>query len=611
MAEELSQEPGLVQQLSDAARELEALCLEWQELPVNSVALARLPQLRAREASARASASDCEFGDPADTRVVPQHTSSHPLVAAHTAVTKAILETQLAKMEWHVRCAEAAGHDRPGSPEVGKFLRLLVDIAELRLRLLDVRGAYDALQRTADMGLDFRVDERLSSMALSIVMCQALREPGAMAGVDVSPGSRGEALLRGLRETLLAQGYTVEGLLRATRAASMIDLGNEDLAELHEAELDRLADEEGTVVAELEEAAAPEGLADLIRAFMLHRPLPLPRLCQLLGPEHCRLLLRLQALTAFAWRGYKLVPVDEAVGKASCDELLCVSNIKIWPLDDDDLLIATDEQTWPCEGFEPVMYLSDDSFALARAAPRVEARSVLDVCCGSGVQGIVALRHYAASATFVDLNPRALDFARFNVALNGLGHKAAGFHCGDLFAALPPAAGPFDAVLANPPFLPNPQGIASQAVALFGNGGELGEQVLAAVVRGAPVLLAPGGRLAAVTYAPNAEEMPARLEAWLRDAHADGLESCLVTVFSGTAKPATEFLPVASEVESRCYQEALRKLDVRTLSEAITVLTLTGAESEGPKARLIGPQEGLFDDEAFLQGLAQLHGIET
>ena len=42
-----------------------------------------------------------------------------------------------------------------------------------------------------------------------------------------------------------------------------------------------------------------------------------------------------------------------------------------------------------------------DSYALIAAAPRRAAERVLDVCCGSGVQGMVALS-YAREVTFVD-----------------------------------------------------------------------------------------------------------------------------------------------------------------------------------------------------------------
>ena len=43
-------------------------------------------------------------------------------------------------------------------------------------------------------------------------------------------------------------------------------------------------------------------------------------------------------------------------------------------------------------------YLSLDSYALVDAAPRESVVRVLDICCGSGVQGLVALRHYAKEA---------------------------------------------------------------------------------------------------------------------------------------------------------------------------------------------------------------------
>lgn len=43
--------------------------------------------------------------------------------------------------------------------------------------------------------------------------------------------------------------------------------------------------------------------------------------------------------------------------------------------------------------------------------------------CGSGVQGIAALQRGASSVTFSDVNPRALRFVRFNLALNALSSK--------------------------------------------------------------------------------------------------------------------------------------------------------------------------------------------
>ena len=71
----------------------------------------------------------------------------------------------------------------------------------------------------------------------------------------------------------------------------------------------------------------------------------------------------------------------------------------------------------PVMGFEPVMYLSDDSLALLDASPEVAGLNLLDMCCGSGVQGISAMAKKAASVTFSDVNPRALQFVRVNLAI--------------------------------------------------------------------------------------------------------------------------------------------------------------------------------------------------
>merc|ERR1712190_605938 len=101
------------------------------------------------------------------------------------------------------------------------------------------------------------------------------------------------------------------------------------------------------------------------------------------------------------------------------------------------------------------MNISEDSLALAWGAPRTKADRVLDVCCGSGIQGITALRYYANRATFADLNPRALKFTRLNLAFNGMADRVDGLYQGDLYSALPPGSGPYNAIVSNVPFVPN------------------------------------------------------------------------------------------------------------------------------------------------------------
>ena len=133
-----------------------------------------------------------------------------------------------------------------------------------------------------------------------------------------------------------------------------------------------------------------------------------------------------------------------------------------------DLHILTDwQQTGRRETVEPIMYLGADSQGLAWVQPRKPAQHVLDLCTGSGVQGIVAARYYAEHVTFVDFNPRAVRFSRLNLVFNGLERKG-NVLLGDLYRVLEgkrevlmreggPTDGRFDVILANPPYIPIPK----------------------------------------------------------------------------------------------------------------------------------------------------------
>jgi len=267
------------------------------------------------------------------------------------------------------------------------------------------------------------------------------------------------------------------------------------------------------------------------------------------------------------------------------------------------LLIATDSvSTWFSEGGpEPVMYLSEDTFALLWAAPRLKVSRVLDACCGCGVQGIAALRYYAEEAMFVDLNPRAIQFTQFNLALNGLTHKVSGLHVGDVCSALPGLQVGFDAVVANPPFIPNPRGIARVAGELFGDGGDTGEHILAGIIRDAHRLVAPGGWLTTPAKTPNIEGLPNRFERWYA-ATAGRAEAFEALVFRGHPKQATLHALTTTTFEAERYQKALRGMGIKTLSQTVVVLFPGGALPPGQRVRLCdGPRPDLWDDEAFLR----------
>jgi len=143
---------------------------------------------------------------------------------------------------------------------------------------------------------------------------------------------------------------------------------------------------------------------------------------------------------------------------------------------------------------QPVMHLGQDSYALANLDLGPPSRGyVLDLCAGSGVHGILAARPGRA-VTLVDVNPRAVEIARANAALNGVSARC-DLRCASLYDALG-ASERFDLILANPPFVPSPRSGPDRI--LFQDGGAAGDSVLEPVLRGLPERLTPRGVAAVV-----------------------------------------------------------------------------------------------------------------
>ncbi|HEX2810196.1 MAG TPA: methyltransferase, partial [Kineosporiaceae bacterium] len=97
-----------------------------------------------------------------------------------------------------------------------------------------------------------------------------------------------------------------------------------------------------------------------------------------------------------------------------------------------------------------VLGVGGASTTLARCALRRQVERVLDLGTGCGVQALHAGRH-AGAVTGTDVSRRALAFARFNGALNGVPIET---RHGDLFQ--PVAGVRFDQEVSNPPFVITP-----------------------------------------------------------------------------------------------------------------------------------------------------------
>jgi release factor glutamine methyltransferase len=148
---------------------------------------------------------------------------------------------------------------------------------------------------------------------------------------------------------------------------------------------------------------------------------------------------------------------------------------------------------------------------LAHLAPLAEPR-VLDVGVGSGAIALaIAAEHPGASVLAVDRSPDALAAAAENLAQSSLGGRVA-LKQSDLLAGL---SGPFDLVVANPPYVaPEDYEALQPEIRLYEPREALvGVGVGAEIARAAPGLLTSGGWLVLECGDGQADELAAALDA--------------------------------------------------------------------------------------------------
>lgn len=224
---------------------------------------------------------------------------------------------------------------------------------------------------------------------------------------------------------------------------------------------------------------------------------------------------------------------DVALNSDIVDELLTVGLI----VQTGTNAIAATVSIYPCSGFyfvtdhrfflvareypvapaQPVMYLGQDSYTLAYLAPKSpKGGRVLDLCTGSGVQAILAAR-YSRQVIGMDINPRAVEFARFNAALNGVSAQC-DFRCGNVYDAVKGAGewdhDRFDLILANPPFVPSPN--IGPDLLLFQDAGPAGDEIVVPILAGLLMHLKPTGLAAIISL--FAEQKRVRCETRIKKA---------------------------------------------------------------------------------------------
>ncbi|MDF5716976.1 MAG: methyltransferase [Rhizonema sp. NSF051] len=129
---------------------------------------------------------------------------------------------------------------------------------------------------------------------------------------------------------------------------------------------------------------------------------------------------------------------------------------------------------------------------------------VLEIGLGSGVLSIGALRAGAIYVTALEINPRAKNYAGFNILTNGLEGKIE-IRDGDVSDIWKPVRGDhFDYIISNPPFEPTPQGMTHY---LHSAAGIWGLDFVEAILKELDDHLTAAGHGQIVTFAPgNAQE---------------------------------------------------------------------------------------------------------
>ncbi len=151
---------------------------------------------------------------------------------------------------------------------------------------------------------------------------------------------------------------------------------------------------------------------------------------------------------------------------------------------------------------EDTVFFGPDSYRYARLIKQTVAsmtkkrrNKVIDIGTGSGVGGVVlasALQHQYESLLLTDINPKALEYAKINLAINQTPRVE--YCISDLYESV---TAPFDIIVSNPPYL-----VDSSKRAYRHGGGEYGSLLSTRIVLEGLPLLADDGVMMLYTASP-------------------------------------------------------------------------------------------------------------
>lgn len=244
---------------------------------------------------------------------------------------------------------------------------------------------------------------------------------------------------------------------------------------------------------------------------------------------------RLSASLAARLLGVEALSALESLGvlvPASDDPASLVATVMLYPTQ--GLWLASDRQPARVAEIETMAQdyvfsaLTDLTERFLDVVPDAPGARVLELCAGTGIAALRAVRRGAAEAWAADITPRCVHFARFNALLNDLGDRVRVVES-DAWSTLEGET--FDLVVAHPPYVP-----ALSHRFDFRDGGEDGEQVARRIVDGLGAHLRPGGRFVMTAALSDRRGAPIaqRVREWLG---AAGDEFDLVVLENGEYGP--------------------------------------------------------------------------
>lgn len=134
-----------------------------------------------------------------------------------------------------------------------------------------------------------------------------------------------------------------------------------------------------------------------------------------------------------------------------------------------------------------------------------EPSSVLNLCSGAGTVAIGAAKMWVNSKVLgIDINPRAVEYAHFNVQLNSVS-STTNFECKDLSNV---ENGKFELVVCVPPFAMHPEQHIEYS---HSAGGKYGDDVVRKVLSVVNRYLTNDGRMVMLCYSLGDENLPTRV----------------------------------------------------------------------------------------------------